>query len=202
MELFKKDGNSVKLSKKDIKSLKSYISTRLYSKLYRRVDKDDIFQETLIEIHKRLPKYLEHKKVPFSKWIIMIAREKIIEAYRTHILAACRSLDNEKRITTSIDFNKDDKGEENEFDYESDYETPEKILLDSENEQFFCSIFSIMNDQDKNILYMRHMGRMTNEEVAERMGMSINAVSMRYLRARRRLKEIIIGNSKYMEYLL
>ena len=48
-----------------------------------------------------------------------------------------------------------------------------------------------MNNQDREIVLMRHYEHLSNQEVAETLSLSEPAASMRYLRAIRRLREML-----------
>ena len=48
-----------------------------------------------------------------------------------------------------------------------------------------------MNDQDREIILMRHYEHLSNLEIAEVLGLNPPAASMRYLRAVRRLREML-----------
>ena len=55
------------------------------------------------------------------------------------------------------------------------------------------SKLSDLSDQDAEIIIMRHYEQLTNQEVAAALGLSEPAASMRYLRAVRRLRELLGG---------
>ena len=47
-------------------------------------------------------------------------------------------------------------------------------------------------EQDRDILLMRHYEFLSNQEVAEALGLSQPAASMRYLRAIRRMRDLLL----------
>ncbi len=49
-----------------------------------------------------------------------------------------------------------------------------------------------MDPIDREILALRHFEELTNSEVAEALGIEQKAASIRYIRALRRLKEILV----------
>ena len=49
-----------------------------------------------------------------------------------------------------------------------------------------------LNDQDCEIIVMRHHEQLSNQEAAQALGLSEPAVSMRYLRALRRLRALLV----------
>ena len=52
-----------------------------------------------------------------------------------------------------------------------------------------------LNEQDQEIILMRHFEHLTNQEAAIALELSEPAASMRYLRAMRRLRELLDENS-------
>ncbi len=48
-----------------------------------------------------------------------------------------------------------------------------------------------LSDQDREIILMRHYEHLSNFEIAELLGLNPPAASMRYLRALRRLRELL-----------
>jgi RNA polymerase sigma-70 factor (ECF subfamily) len=58
---------------------------------------------------------------------------------------------------------------------------------------------SNLPDQDCEIIIMRHYEQLSNQEVAQALSLSEPAASMRYLRALRRLKELIVNPASQFE---
>jgi len=48
-----------------------------------------------------------------------------------------------------------------------------------------------LDDTDRDIILMRHFEQLSNQEVAEALGLTEAAASMRYLRAMRRLRALM-----------
>jgi RNA polymerase sigma-70 factor (ECF subfamily) len=51
-----------------------------------------------------------------------------------------------------------------------------------------------LDEQDCEIIVMRHYEHLSNQDVAQALGLSEPAASMRYLRAMRRLRELLAKN--------
>ena len=52
-----------------------------------------------------------------------------------------------------------------------------------------------LEDDDREIILMRHQELLSNQEVAQAQGVTEAAASMRYLRAVRRLKDVLVGEA-------
>ncbi len=72
--------------------------------------------------------------------------------------------------------------------------TPAAKLLQKEFELQFQETLNLMNEESREILLMRHSEQMTNQQVAELLGLSEAAAGMRYLRALRQLKKHLAEN--------
>lgn len=168
-----------------IKSLRRTIENRLYSKIKHRADADDVLQEVLIEVNRRLDKYLENPKVGIKRWIFKISNDKIIDAYRTHIVSANRS------VCRELSSGHPKEGEVCPEYFFSDEEGPEEKMEYKESlDDLFRNIGHLRN-LDKEIILLRGDKGLGNNEISNKLCISEATASMRYLRALRRMKEII-----------
>ena len=78
--------------------LRRVIRVRLDRRLLRRVDADDVLQETHIEAVQRLPEYLAERKVPLLIWLRFLAVQRCITLARRHLIAAARDARREQRM--------------------------------------------------------------------------------------------------------
>src|SRR5690606_21906585 len=69
--------------------------------------------------------------------------------------------------------------------------TPVAQALKQELERRFWSAIDELDEQDREIILMRHQEQLGNSEVAEILGLSQPAAGMRYLRAIRRLRAVL-----------
>ena len=67
--------------------LRHMLRVRLDSRLLAHLDSSDVIQETLVDAHNRLPKYLAHRAVPIYPWLRQIAWERLVDMHRHHIAA-------------------------------------------------------------------------------------------------------------------
>ena len=56
------------------------------------------------------------------------------------------------------------------------------------------SVIELLNEQDREIILMRHYEHLSNLEIAEVLKLNPPAASMRYLRALRRLRQLLAEN--------
>lgn len=169
-------------------AIRRMIDLRMDRMLERRVDASDIVQDTLIEANRRLADYLANPVMPFHLWLRQMAKDRLIDAHRRHRVAARRSLDREQPVAAAA---RDD--EESVLDlaaHLADGElTPAAAATWRELQRRFAEAVDELEEQDQEIILMRHFERLSNTEAAEALGLSAQAASMRHLRAMRRLRE-------------
>ena len=71
--------------------------------------------------------------------------------------------------------------------------TPAAASIRKELETRFLIALDQLEDEDRDILLMRHFEQLGNTEVAEALGLSTAAAGMRHLRALRKLR-VILGD--------
>ena len=163
------------------------VQLRLDRALKARVDASDIVQDVLWEASRRLKNYLENPKIPFHLWLRELAKDHLIDAHRRHRKAQCRSVDREQAAPeyaecSSLDLVSQLRDREL---------TPAAATLRKELGARFFAALDQLEEQEAEIVLMRHQEQLTNSEVAQALGISPAAAGMRHLRALRRLREIL-----------
>ena len=166
--------------------LRRMIDLRMDQMVRRRVDASDIVQEVLIEANRRLNDYLANPTLPFHLWLRQMAQDRLIDAHRRHRGAARRSIDREQPLATgSVD--------QSTYDLAAALADPELTPAAAatwhELERRFHAAVEQLDEQDREVILMRHFEFMSNCDVAEALSLSEAAAGMRYLRAMRRLRE-------------
>jgi RNA polymerase sigma-70 factor (ECF subfamily) len=167
--------------------LRRMIDMRLDHAIERRVDASDVVQDVLIEASRRLGDYLRNPAMPFHLWLRQIARDRMIDEHRRHRVAARRSLDRERSLA-ALEY-----ADRSGFDLAAGLRdgalTPAAASLRRELEWRFRVALDDMDEDDREILLMRHFEGLSNSEAAHALGLSEPAAGMRHLRALRRLRE-------------
>jgi RNA polymerase sigma-70 factor (ECF subfamily) len=170
--------------------LRRMIGMRLDPALAARLDPSDIVQDVLLEAHRRLSDYLRDPVMPFHLWLRHIAKDHVIDAHRRHRVAQRRSLDRERPIVPAA------------LNDHSSYElagqlldperTPASEAVRRELQRRLDAAVAELNEQDREVILMRHAEQLSNQDVATALGLSEAAAAMRYLRAVRRLREALL----------
>jgi RNA polymerase sigma-70 factor (ECF subfamily) len=113
----------------------------------------------------------------------------MIDLHRRHRGAQRRSLDREQSLAVP------QFADRSGFDLMgqlADHElTPAAASIRKELEARFVIALDQLEDEDREIVLMRHFEQLGNSEVAEALGLSAAAAGMRHLRALRKLRAIL-----------
>jgi RNA polymerase sigma-70 factor (ECF subfamily) len=170
--------------------LRRVIGLRLDPAVARRVDASDIVQDVLIEANQRLAEYLKSPDMPFHLWLRHLAQDRIIDTHRRHRLAQRRSVDREQPIARPAWA---DESSASLVAHLVDTErTPTSEAIRHELQRRLSDAIDQLSDDDREIVLMRHHEALSNQEVAAALGLTEAAASMRYLRALRRLRVVLV----------
>lgn len=190
-----RDGNEMAvdaLLQRHRDSIRRLVQMRLDRKVRRRVDVSDVVQDVMIEASGRMDKYLADPQMAFHLWLRQIAWDRIIDTYRRHRGSARRSVDREQPLGFAGD---EDSSAQLAIQLQDQGATPAAIATRREIAQRVEAAIDRLDEHDREIIIMRHYEHLSNQEAAEALGLHPPAASMRYLRAVRRLREVLQGDS-------
>lgn len=170
-------------------SLRQMVQLRMDRAIAQRVDASDIVQDVLLEASQRLATYLKDPRIPFHLWLRQLAKDQLIDTHRRHRVAQRRSADREQSLVqqgtggrSSLDLGAQLRDQEL---------TPAAAALRKEFQQRFYQALEQLEEDDREIILMRHVEQLSNTEVAQALSLSPPAAGMRHLRALRRLRETL-----------
>jgi RNA polymerase sigma-70 factor (ECF subfamily) len=174
-------------------ALRRMIDLRLDQAVSRRVDASDVVQDVLLNASERLGEYLRNPVLPFHLWLRAIARDRVIDAHRRHRASARRTVDRERALyTLQGSAGLEDKSSLDLAAKLRDRElTPAAEALRRELQGRFHQALLRLEDDDREIILLRHFEQLSNREAAQALGLSEAAAGMRHLRALRRLRAIL-----------
>jgi RNA polymerase sigma-70 factor (ECF subfamily) len=179
-----------KLLDRHREALRRMIGLRLDPALASRVDASDVVQDVLLEASRRLADYLQDPAMPFHLWLRCIAKDHIIDTHRRHRKAQRRSIDREQPIVPAGLAGQSSAQLMAQFvDCEL---TPASAAIRHELARRLEAAVSILDPHDQEIILMKLHEGLSNQEVAGLLGLSEAATSMRYLRAVRRLRAVLV----------
>jgi RNA polymerase sigma-70 factor, ECF subfamily len=168
--------------------IRRMVQARMDRRMAARVDASDVVQDVLIEATRRLPDYVQGSPMPFRLWLRQIAQDRMIDLHRRH-RAQRRDVTREQATTPA---GWDDKSSLDLAARLVDSElTPAAHAIRQELQRRFYAALDDLSDDDREVVVMRHVDQLGNSEVAEALGLTPAAAGMRYLRALRRLKDVL-----------
>ena len=178
-------------------SLYQMVRMRLDKRVQRRVDVSDVVQDVLVEASRRLKTYLEAPVIPFHLWLRQIAKDRMIDCYRRHRVSAKRSMDREQQLNAP---KHSDRSAVDLIEMLADEGvTPEDNAIRKETAKSVKASIAMLAKRDAEVINMRHYENLSNQEIGNRLDLNEPAASMRYLRAIRRLREIMLAESPELQ---
>lgn len=177
--------------------LKRMVHLRLSRRLQGRVDDSDVLQETYIDVARRLPEYHADPKLPFYLWLRHMAGLKLAEIHRRHLGTQLRDADREVTLH---------RGGLPEADSVSlaahllgQLTTPSQAAIKAETRLIVQDALNNMDPTDREVLALKHFEQLSTSEIADVLGMSKAGAGARYLKAIKRLKEILSQIPGFMD---
>ena len=169
--------------------IRRMIDLRLDPAIAQRLDASDVVQEVLIEANRRLQDYLKAPSMPFHLWLRHIAKDHIIDAHRRHHQAQKRGVNREQPMHRPA------WGDRSSLDLAAqllDQDlTPASAAIQQEMRRRLREAIAQLDEDDREVILMRHYEMLANQEVASSLGLTEAAASMRYLRAVRKLRDLL-----------
>lgn len=170
-------------------SLRRLVQMRLDRRIQRRLDVSDVVQDVLVEANRRLADYLQNPGMAFHLWLRQIAKDRIIDAHRRHRVSTKRSVDREQPLQAGPPDGSTLDLAARIYDPEV---TPATAAAQQEIAHQVEEAITRLNELDAEIIYMRHYEQLSNQEIAQVLQLTEPAASMRYLRAVRRLRTLLL----------
>jgi RNA polymerase sigma-70 factor (ECF subfamily) len=169
--------------------LRRLISLRLDHRLQGRLDPSDVLQEAFLEYSRALPEYVKNPEAPFYLWLRYITGTKLRALHRKHLGTLMRDAGRE------LSLNRGALPEASSVSLAAQLlgklTTPSQAVLRAEIQAQIQEALAEMEPLDREVLALRHYEQLTNRETAHVLDLSEAAASIRFIRALRRLKDIL-----------
>ncbi len=168
--------------------LERMVEFRLDYRLRGRVDPGDVLQEAFIEIARRIADYTSAPTVSFYVWVRQITWQTLVGVHRRH-LGQKRDPNAEVRIhqrKAAADTTYSIAGM-----LLGNLTSPSEAAMREEMVEQLRVALDTIDETDREVLALRHFEQLSNNEVAEVLELSKTAASNRYVRALKRLGDIL-----------
>ena len=177
---------------RDAERLRRMVQLRMDARLKGRVDAGDVLQEVHLEAAQRLPDYLRKPDMPFFLWMRFLTNQRLAALCRHHLGVQARDVRREVPLqrgspgATSVAL---------AHCLSAHATTPSMAAMRGERKARLEEALDEMDPTDREVLALRHFEQLSNAEAAGELGINAAAASKRYVRALRRLKEILGGEN-------
>ncbi|MDO5472566.1 MAG: sigma-70 family RNA polymerase sigma factor [Akkermansia sp.] len=165
------------------------IATRMSPVLLRRMSPDDVAQETYLACGRRMKFLQEHEEVPIFVKLRKLALQTIADMERRHLAAGKRDAMKESHLVA----NDNDVTVNALSRFASSLVGPRTHLERMELLEQTRKAMEELPDTDREILELRHFEELSNTECAAALGIEPKAASIRYVRALKRMRDLIGG---------
>ena len=168
--------------------LRSMVQMRLDPRLAARVDPSDVLQEAYLDAAQQVQAYVARPRVMLYVWLRGLAWERLLKVQRRHLGTQRRAVGRELSLPaeSSIMLARQ---------VFAQGPTPSEAMQQDELRQRLLRGLEQLHPVDREVILMRHFEGMSNNEVAEALGVKPAGATMRYGRALFRLKELLISQS-------
>lgn len=172
------------------KRLRRMVVLRLDVRLSGRIDPDDVIQDAFVLAFQKIEEYRSRTdELPLFLWLRLVVAERVIELHRRHLGAKMRDAGREVSIypgpmpeASSAALAAQLTGR---------VTSPSNVAIRAEIRLQVQEALNRMDPIDREVLTLRNFELLSNSEAAQVLGISQPAASNRYVKALRRMKDIL-----------
>jgi RNA polymerase sigma-70 factor (ECF subfamily) len=169
--------------------LKRMVRLRLDRRLQGRLDASDVLQEAFIDVCKKAPDFAAKPDLSGYLWLRLVTSERLLILHRHHLSTQMRDAAQEVSLAHAGPPAASTHSLANLL--LGRLTSPTQAAIRSERQLRLQEALNSMDAIDREVLALRHFEEMGNSEVAAVLSLSKTAASNRYIRALKRLKEIL-----------
>jgi len=169
--------------------LKRMVHLRLNRRLAGRVDDSDVLQESYLEASKRLDEYVKAPTIPFFLWLRNMTELKLAEVHHRHFGAELRNADcgltlhrGGLPMVDSVSLAAQLLGKST---------ARSEAAIKAETRLMVQEALNNMDPIDREVLALKHFEQLSTAEIAEVLGLSKAGAGSRYLKAIKRLRQLL-----------
>ena len=169
--------------------LRRMVKLRLDRRLQGRIDASDVLQEAYVDVAQRAAEYAASPTMPVFLWLRFLTGQRLLMVHRRHLGAKMRDAGQEVSLyrgalpqASSVSLAAQLLGR---------MTSPSLAAVRAEMQLKLQEALNGMDPIDREVLTLRHFEELSNSETAAVLGLQKSAASNRYIRALKRLKEVL-----------
>jgi RNA polymerase sigma-70 factor (ECF subfamily) len=169
--------------------LRRMVDIRLDRRLQARVDASDVVQDAYVEVVRRLDEYVADPKLPLFLWLRLVVGQRLMKVHRQHLGTKLRDAGREVSLyrealpaASSAALAAQLLGK---------YTSPTQAAGRAERMLRLQEALNTLDPVDREVLSLRHFEELTRSEAAQALGISAAAAAKRYVRALKRLTNLL-----------
>src|SRR5438309_11176894 len=171
--------------------LRLMVEMRLDTRLQARLDASDVIQDAYVEVTERIEEYLRDPKFPFFLWLRLVVGERLLKLHRHPLGTQMRNAGREVALyrgalpqASSAALAAQLLGK---------HTSPTQAAVRAERLLRLQEALNTLDAMDREVLSLRHFEELSLAETALSLGIEESAAAKRYIRALKRLKDILAG---------
>jgi RNA polymerase sigma-70 factor (ECF subfamily) len=165
------------------------VELRLDSRLHARVDASDVVQDAFLEVATRLDEYLRGPELPLFLWLRLVVGQRLATVHRHHLGTQMR--DAGREVSLYRDALPAASSAALAGQLLGRLTSPSDAAVRAERVIRLQEALNALEPVDRDVLAMRHFEQLTAAETARVLDISEEAAAKRYIRALKRLKQIL-----------
>jgi RNA polymerase sigma-70 factor, ECF subfamily len=169
--------------------LRRMVVFRIDQRLHGRIDPLDVIQEAYLEVAKHRAEYQRQPSMPFYLWLRGIVGNKLRELHRHHLGTQMRDAGREVSLYRGA--MPEASSAALAAQLLGHATRPSEAAIKAEAKIRLQEALNTMDPLDREVLALRHFEQLSPAETAQVLGIKEKAAGMRYVRALKRLKDIL-----------
>jgi RNA polymerase sigma-70 factor (ECF subfamily) len=153
--------------------------------LKAKVDASDLVQQTMLEAHRGMANFRGETEAEWLAWLRRILTHNAADFVRRFHGVEKR------RVGREISLQQGDDSARGDRELDGDVETPSQLIMQKERELQVADALTQLSEDHQEVIILRNMQRLPFDEVAERMGRTRPATQMLWMRAIKKLQEVL-----------
>jgi RNA polymerase sigma-70 factor (ECF subfamily) len=169
--------------------LRRIVRLRLDRRLQGRIDPEDVLQEAFVDATRRLAQYAAAPGMPPFLWLRFLTIQQLQTLHRLHLGVKSRDAGREVSLYDGSLPQADSRSLAAQL--LGRLTTPSRAAMRAEVQIKIQDALNALDPIDREVLALRHLEELSNTETAAVLGIHKAAASNRYIRALRRMKEVL-----------